>query len=113
MSSLLRLLVPLALFQGADALALNGLAARRSVVKYDASRSVADDTVTRALTAATMAPNHFLSEPWRFYACGAETKAKLCVSGRGIDCRYILFASPPAAHPPPHRFSLLLCAGPQ
>ena len=25
-----------------------------------------------------MAPNHFLSEPWRFYTCGPETKAKLC-----------------------------------
>ena len=21
---------------------------------------------------------HFLSEPWRFYTCGPETKAKLC-----------------------------------
>merc|ERR1719310_879442 len=72
-------LVMIALCHNAvNALALNGLLARRSVVKYDASKAVADDTVTRALTAATMAPNHFLSEPWRFYACGSETKAKLC-----------------------------------
>jgi len=59
-------------------LALNGLLARRSVVKYDASKEVAPDTVDRALGAAIMAPNHFLSEPWRFYTCGSETKAKLC-----------------------------------
>merc|ERR1719230_2566484 len=25
-----------------------------------------------------MAPCHFLSEPWRFYTAGPETKAKLC-----------------------------------
>ena len=25
-----------------------------------------------------MAPCHFLSEPWRFYTCGPDTKAKLC-----------------------------------
>merc|ERR1712048_845451 len=35
------------------------------------------DVTTRALDAAILAPNHFLSEPWRFYTCGAETKAKL------------------------------------
>lgn len=34
--------------------------------------------VQKALSAAIMAPNHFLSEPWRFYLCGPETKAKLC-----------------------------------
>ena len=32
----------------------------------------------RALAAAVMAPNHFLSEPWRFYLAGPATKAKLC-----------------------------------
>ena len=32
----------------------------------------------KALEAAILAPNHFLSEPWRFYTCGPETKAKLC-----------------------------------
>lgn len=30
----------------------------------------------RALEAAILAPNHFLSEPWRFYQCGAETIKK-------------------------------------
>jgi nitroreductase len=59
-------------------LALNGLLARRSIAKYDASKAVPDEAVSRALGAAIMAPNHFLSEPWRFYTCGPETKAKLC-----------------------------------
>ena len=57
---------------------LNGLLARRSVAKYDSARSVPADATERALRAAIMAPNHFLSEPWRFYTCGEQTKAKLC-----------------------------------
>ena len=39
---------------------------------------VPEAAVERALHAATMAPCHFLSEPWRFYTAGPETKAKLC-----------------------------------
>merc|ERR1719424_1838430 len=54
------------------------LLARRSVVKYDTAKAVAPEVVTKALEAAILAPNHFLSEPWRFYDCGAETKAALC-----------------------------------
>ena len=57
---------------------LNGLLARRSVAKYDSARSVPAEATERALQAAIMAPNHFLSEPWRFYTCGEQTKAKLC-----------------------------------
>ena len=61
----------------AGAAALDPLLARRSVVKYDAK--AVDPAVTqKALEAAILAPNHFLSEPWRFYTCGPETKAKLC-----------------------------------
>ena len=56
---------------------LNPLKARRSVVKYSSKR-VPKAATQRALESAIMAPNHFLSEPWRFYTCGPETKAKLC-----------------------------------
>lgn len=73
-----RLLAIAALLVQTDALALNGLLARRSVVKYDTSKAVPTEVTQRALEAAILAPNHFLSEPWRFYTCGAETKAKLC-----------------------------------
>ena len=54
------------------------LTSRRSVVKYDLAKPVPADATDRALEAAILAPCHFLSEPWRFYTCGAETKAKLC-----------------------------------
>merc|ERR1711871_1094946 len=57
---------------------LNALLARRSVAKYDTTKAVPAEATERALQAAIMAPNHFLSEPWRFYTCGPETKAKLC-----------------------------------
>lgn len=59
-------------------MSLNGVLARRSVVKYDTSKEVPSDVVQRALEAAVLAPNHFLSEPWRFYLAGEETKKKLC-----------------------------------
>ena len=51
--------------------ALNALKARRSVVKYSSKR-VPKDATQRALEAAIQAPNHFLSEPWRFYTAGPE-----------------------------------------
>ena len=57
---------------------LNGLLARRSVAKYDTAKPVPAEATERALQAAILAPNHFLSEPWRFYTCGPDTKAKLC-----------------------------------
>jgi nitroreductase len=51
---------------------------RRSVAKYDTDRAVATEVVGAALDAAVLAPCHFLTEPWRFYQAGPETKAKLC-----------------------------------
>ena len=69
---------PLRLFKRGEQVAgLNNLLARRSVVKY-ADKAVGSDVTTKALEAAILAPNHFLSEPWRFYTAGPETKAKLC-----------------------------------
>lgn len=53
------------------------LLARRSVVKYDTSKTVPAEVTSRALEAAILAPNHFLTEPWRFYALGPETKSKM------------------------------------
>ena len=56
------------LFAGACS-ALNPLKARRSVAKYS-DKAVPADATTKALEAAIQAPNHFLSEPWRFYTAG-------------------------------------------
>ena len=61
-----------------SAVAFSPLALRRSVVKYDKAKAVPPEVVDKALEAAVLAPNHFLSEPWRFYTAGPETKAKLC-----------------------------------
>ena len=51
------------------------LASRRSVVKYRAPAPAA--AVRRALDAAILAPNHFLSEPWRFRLLGPETRDRV------------------------------------
>eukprot|EP00322_Chrysochromulina_rotalis_P016683 CAMPEP_0115827498 /NCGR_PEP_ID=MMETSP0287-20121206/76_1 /TAXON_ID=412157 /ORGANISM="Chrysochromulina rotalis, Strain UIO044" /LENGTH=222 /DNA_ID=CAMNT_0003280659 /DNA_START=21 /DNA_END=689 /DNA_ORIENTATION=- len=48
---------------------------RRSVVKYKGKAPAA--AVDRALQAAIHAPNHFLSEPWRFRVLGPETVKKI------------------------------------
>ncbi|EOD28755.1 hypothetical protein EMIHUDRAFT_234576 [Emiliania huxleyi CCMP1516] len=53
------------------------LVARRSVTAF-AAIPVPEAVVQRALEAAILAPNHFLTEPWRFYLAGPETRAKLC-----------------------------------
>merc|ERR1740130_1447088 len=51
---------------------------RRSVAKYDVEKAIPEAAITGALEAATLAPNHFLNEPWRFYQAGPDTIAKLC-----------------------------------
>ena len=48
---------------------LNPLLARRSVAKFSPA-AVNPVIVNRALEAATQAPNHFLTAPWRFYTLG-------------------------------------------
>lgn len=74
------------------ACSFSALLGRRSVVKYDLSKQVPAEMTTRALEAAILAPNHFLSEPWRFYALGPETKAKL--AGLNEDKRKMAEAVP-------------------
>ena len=59
----------IAVLFAARAAALNPLKARRSVAKYS-DKAVPADATTKALEAAIQAPNHFLSEPWRFYTAG-------------------------------------------
>ncbi len=51
---------------------LNPLLARRSVAKFSPA-AVNPVVVDRALEAATLAPNHFLTAPWRFYTLGPNT----------------------------------------
>lgn len=59
-----------------------GLLSRRTIYRYE-DRAVPDEAIERALEAARFAPNHKLTEPWRFHVVGKETKAQLAdVAGR-------------------------------
>tara|TARA_B100001093_G_C26850521_1_gene1024899 strand:- start:2732 stop:3340 length:609 start_codon:yes stop_codon:yes gene_type:complete len=49
---------------------------RRSITKYN-NKKVSDIIINRAISAAILAPNHFLTEPWRFYLCGKKTRDRL------------------------------------
>lgn len=46
---------------------------RRSVYQF-LDKSVEDEKIDTCLEAATWAPNHKLTEPWRFYVLGEKTK---------------------------------------
>jgi nitroreductase len=48
---------------------------RRTINLYE-STPVPDDLVREAIELATWAPNHHVTEPWRFYRMGPETVAK-------------------------------------
>lgn len=50
---------------------------RRSIKEYKQA-AVPAGVVTRALESAILAPNHFLTEPWRFRICGPETVSAFC-----------------------------------
>ena len=52
---------------------LTAIGARRSIKKF-ASRAVTREEVERLLGAAALAPNHRLTEPWRFYVLGPEAR---------------------------------------
>ena len=47
---------------------------RRSIKRFT-DRVVTRDEVERILTAAALAPNHRLTEPWRFYVLGPEARS--------------------------------------
>lgn len=49
---------------------------RRTVFKYE-DAPVPDDVLDRALEAARWAPNHKLTEPWRFLVVGPQTRVRL------------------------------------
>ncbi|MEO0813027.1 MAG: nitroreductase [Myxococcota bacterium] len=54
----------------------DALIQRRTVHAYD-PREVPADVLERALEAARWAPNHKLTNPWRFYLMGEKTKAQV------------------------------------
>lgn len=52
---------------------LEAIRSRRSVKKYD-GREVSREEVERILDAAAQAPNHHMTEPWRFYVLGPHAR---------------------------------------
>lgn len=49
------------------------IASRRSIKRFT-NRVVTRDEIERMLAAATLAPNHKLTQPWRFYVLGPEAR---------------------------------------
>jgi nitroreductase len=52
---------------------LDAIQHRRSIKRY-ADRPVTRDEIEAVLQAATLAPNHRLTQPWRFYVLGPEAR---------------------------------------
>jgi nitroreductase len=50
------------------------IAARRSIKRYS-DRPVTREEVETVLAAAALAPNHRLTQPWRFYVLGPEARS--------------------------------------
>ena len=53
---------------------IDALHARRSIKSYT-DRPMERGTIERLLAAAVTAPNHRMTEPWRFYVLGPEARA--------------------------------------
>ncbi len=61
--------------QGAPVLA--ALAARRSAARVDTDVAVPREAVERALELAVLAPNHHLTQPWRFTVVSGEARRRI------------------------------------
>ena len=59
------------------------ISTRRSIKAYT-DRAVTDDEIRRLLDAAVQAPNHRMTQPWRFYVMGPASRAAF---GRALGHR--------------------------
>lgn len=50
------------------------IAARRSIKSFT-DRPISDEAIEQLLSMAVLAPNHRMTEPWRFYVLGPEARA--------------------------------------
>lgn len=50
------------------------IATRRSIKSFE-PRAISDEAIEQLLEIAVMAPNHRMTEPWRFYVMGPEARA--------------------------------------
>src|SRR3954451_9863545 len=54
-------------------LASDAIRARRSIKRF-VDRPITREEIETVLAAATLAPNHRLTQPWRFYVLGPEAR---------------------------------------
>lgn len=52
---------------------------RRTIHQFQPGTRPDDATLRAALEHAVWAPNHYLTQPWRFYLPGAESKDRICL----------------------------------
>lgn len=51
---------------------------RRSITRFQVDVLPAENLIRRGIEHATWAPNHYLSQPWRFYLLGPDTVDRIC-----------------------------------
>lgn len=51
---------------------------RRTIHHFVPDRLPPRESILAAIEHANWAPNHYLTEPWRYYLIGAETREKIC-----------------------------------
>ena len=56
---------------------LDVISARRSIKQFT-DRPISNESIEQLLSAAVLAPNHRMTEPWRFYVMGPEARAGFC-----------------------------------
>lgn len=57
-----------------DRMPISDIIANRRSIKRFTDRVITRDEVERLLSSATLAPNHKLTQPWRFYVLGPEAR---------------------------------------
>ena len=72
---------------------LEAIANRRSIKQF-VDREISRDEIVRLLDAACQAPNHRMTEPWRFYVLGSESRAAY---GAALGARKAKKVEDPAA----------------
>lgn len=61
------------------------ISARRTIHDFTAGRVPEQALIRDALEVARWAPNHYLTEPWRFYLPGAESVERICQLYAGLS----------------------------
>ena len=52
----------------------DAITARRSIKRFT-DRAISEESIQQMLSMAVLAPNHRMTEPWRFYVLGPEARA--------------------------------------